>query len=453
MKNHLYLLWILLFPATVFSQTTNLSSRLYERTVESVVLIETLEGLGSGFFVSKDGWIVTNSHVIDKSYKTDISINLKNGKVLTVKRLEKINYNDVDLAFLKVDYYVSTPLPILEYGIPKILDDVITIGHPNGLSWTSTKGVVSNIYTDGEMKNFIQIDAALNPGNSGGPLLNMQGQVVGVNTSSYRNAQNTNYSIKASVLAYYLNQKNIKFSTIPLFSAGELPNTTEKMDPAKQKELDDAKVKAEKKRIELESKLQEERIAAERKRVNNELNRIDDEYKSKRPYKLNLRILGNAAYYYGALNNQKDFKYKLNMPNGSIFAGLRFDASDANENGNLFGFFARYGEIHKDALFLANIEQFQEINNIANIMKFYEIETGFIFNEWFRMSVGYGSLINNDKLKAWKRPIYYTSTIGFDFNWSIVSFELSSSFAFHEKIENITARLNLGLGLTFNLFR
>lgn len=136
-------------------------------------------GVGSGFVISDDGYILTNNHVIADA--KDIFVTLVEGKEY---KAEVIGSDErTDIALIKVD---ATDLPALTIGNPAELKKgqwVMAIGSPFGLDSTVTVGIVSAINRDtGEYLPFIQTDVAVNPGNSGGPLLNLDGQVVGVNS-------------------------------------------------------------------------------------------------------------------------------------------------------------------------------------------------------------------------------------------------------------------------------
>ena len=142
-------------------------------------------GQGSGFIISKDGYILTNTHVVGDVDK--ITVKLADGREFQAKKIGADSKTEV--AVIKID---ADDLPVLEIGKPdelQIGEWVIAIGNPFGLKETLTVGVVSakgrsNIgITDYE--NFIQTDAAINPGNSGGPLLNIDGEAVGINTAIY----------------------------------------------------------------------------------------------------------------------------------------------------------------------------------------------------------------------------------------------------------------------------
>ena len=136
-------------------------------------------GVGSGFFVSDDGFILTNNHVVVDA--TDIYVTLTDGREFKAKVIGTDERTDV--ALIKIEAKDMVPLVI---GDPKKLKKgqwVLAIGSPFGLDSTVTSGIVSAIGRDtGEYLPFIQTDVAVNPGNSGGPLINLDGEVVGINS-------------------------------------------------------------------------------------------------------------------------------------------------------------------------------------------------------------------------------------------------------------------------------
>ena len=141
-------------------------------------------GEGSGFFISPDGYIVTNYHVVQNS-KT-VTITMDNGKVLDAKVIG--TDPKTDLALLKLDQPGDYPYVTFAKETPKIGDWVVAIGNPYGLGGTVTAGIVSaegRDIGDGPYDRFLQIDAPINKGNSGGPAFDEEGQVVGVNTAIY----------------------------------------------------------------------------------------------------------------------------------------------------------------------------------------------------------------------------------------------------------------------------
>ncbi len=140
------------------------------------------QGQGSGFFISADGYVVTNNHVIDKA--TTVEIQTDDGKTYTAKVIG--TDPRTDLALLKVDGRTDFPWVRLAAAAPRIGDWVLAVGNPFGLGGTVTAGIVSARGRDigaSTYDDFIQIDAAVNRGNSGGPTFNLAGEVIGVNTA------------------------------------------------------------------------------------------------------------------------------------------------------------------------------------------------------------------------------------------------------------------------------
>ncbi|WP_445370480.1 DegQ family serine endoprotease [Methylomonas sp. HW2-6] len=140
--------------------------------------------LGSGFVISRDGYILTNHHVVNNA--SEIVVKLKDRRELIAKLIGSDESTDV--ALLKVD---AKDLPVVEIGAPDQLqvgEWVLAIGTPFGFDQSVTAGIVSakgRSLPDGNYVPFIQTDVAINPGNSGGPLFNMQGKVVGINSQIY----------------------------------------------------------------------------------------------------------------------------------------------------------------------------------------------------------------------------------------------------------------------------
>jgi len=139
--------------------------------------------LGSGFFISTDGYIVTNHHVIGEAQQ--ITVKLADGREFSAEL--QATDPPTDLAVIKVP---AEGLPYLQWGDSQQLqigEWVLAVGSPLGLSQTVTAGIISAIGRSGlgltSYEDFIQTDAAVNPGNSGGPLVNIAGQVVGINTA------------------------------------------------------------------------------------------------------------------------------------------------------------------------------------------------------------------------------------------------------------------------------
>jgi serine protease Do len=141
-------------------------------------------GQGSGFFISADGYAVTNNHVVDKAEKVEVTTDA--GKTYTAKVIG--TDSRTDLALIKVDGENNFPYATLASGNPRIGDWVLAVGNPFGLGGTVTAGIVSARGRDigaGPYDDFIQIDAPVNKGNSGGPTFDVDGNVIGVNTAIF----------------------------------------------------------------------------------------------------------------------------------------------------------------------------------------------------------------------------------------------------------------------------
>lgn len=154
-----------------------------------------VSSLGSGFIISKDGYIITNYHVIEKA--TDIKIKLSDEREFEAKVVGKDK--KLDLALLKIEAKEDLPFtPMGDSDIMREGDWVIAIGNPFGLGHTVTAGIVSakgRVIGAGPYDDFIQTDASINPGNSGGPLFNIKGEVIGINTAIIGNAQGIGFAI------------------------------------------------------------------------------------------------------------------------------------------------------------------------------------------------------------------------------------------------------------------
>jgi serine protease Do len=141
-------------------------------------------GQGSGFFISADGYAVTNNHVVDGADKVEVTTD--DGKIFKAKVIG--TDARTDLALIKVEGGSNFPFAKLSDGKPRIGDWVLAVGNPFGLGGTVTAGIVSARGRDignGPYDDFIQIDAPVNKGNSGGPAFDTSGEVMGVNTAIY----------------------------------------------------------------------------------------------------------------------------------------------------------------------------------------------------------------------------------------------------------------------------
>lgn len=168
-----------------------------EKLKKAVVQIATPYSTGTGFCLSHHQIIITNEHVIRGNKEVVIL-----GPSIE-KQLAQVLYIDTnyDLAFLKLPTAVD--LPAIDLGLfdkLEVGESVLAIGHPFGLKYTATQGMISGLNYMQSNIYYIQHDAALNPGNSGGPLLDMDGYVIGVNTFIIQNGNNIGFSLPVSYL-------------------------------------------------------------------------------------------------------------------------------------------------------------------------------------------------------------------------------------------------------------
>ena len=170
---------------------------------KSVVHIVGSTGSGSGFVVESTGYILTNAHVVEG--EADLTVVLDGG----IRTLGKVVARDPerDIALVKID---RGQQPTLRFATanPRIGEELVALGYPYGVSrglenMTISTGVVSAFQPRGGI-NYVQTDAAVNPGNSGGPLLDMNGRVVGMNTWHFGDAEGINFAIHYSVLSQRL---------------------------------------------------------------------------------------------------------------------------------------------------------------------------------------------------------------------------------------------------------
>lgn len=176
--------WNIPVQAQFYDADEQINIHVYEKITPTIVTIDAqlAEGIssGTGCIISKDGVILTSSHVIDES--KDIDVTTHSGKVYKATVLSVLGKNN-DLVLLKIDPKESlATIRLGDSEAIKVGQKVLAIGNPFGFSDTLTQGIVSRIDYS---KNKIQTDAAINPGNSGGPLLNSSGEVIGISQSIY----------------------------------------------------------------------------------------------------------------------------------------------------------------------------------------------------------------------------------------------------------------------------
>jgi len=176
-------------------------SGIIEQTVNSVVSIKTNAAQGTGFIITSNGYVITNAHVLSgASFANAITSNRES------KSMSLIGYNiNFDLALLKIEGNYQY-LEFEDSDNVKIGEKVIAIGNPLGLSFSVSEGIVSAVDRPGvnQVPAYIQTDAALNPGNSGGPLINTQGKAIGINNFKAR-GENLGFALESDYIIEAIN--------------------------------------------------------------------------------------------------------------------------------------------------------------------------------------------------------------------------------------------------------
>lgn len=203
---------LLASPCQAFDREEQSIISLYEKINPAIVCVDSQvsDGLscGTGCIIDKRGVILTSAHVIDVG--KSIVVTMSNGQNYNAKVLKRFGENK-DIALLKID--VPTELKTVKLGDSeriKVGQKVLAIGNPFGFNGTLTQGIISRI---DYAKNRIQTDAAINPGSSGGPLLNKNGEIIGINQAIYNPDNNISnigigFAIPINSVKEYLKESN-----------------------------------------------------------------------------------------------------------------------------------------------------------------------------------------------------------------------------------------------------
>lgn len=223
-------------------------TKVVDKTSNSVVQIKVLkkpvqnsnprlrqaqEAGGSGFIISSDGFVITNNHVVSNAIKVEVG--MMDGKIYEANVIGTDPYTDI--AVLKIYADSLKPLIFCDSDKLKVGQIAIAIGNPLGFQYTVTAGVVSALgrtlrsETGRMIDDVIQTDASLNPGNSGGPLVNSQGEVIGVNTAVIAQAQGICFAVSANITKYVAGKLILqgKVKRAQLGIAGQVVNLSERM--------------------------------------------------------------------------------------------------------------------------------------------------------------------------------------------------------------------------------
>jgi serine protease Do len=203
------------YYATLLASPARDVSSLVKQIGEAVVQVRTPEGLGSGFFINADGYLITNFHVIEG--ETEISVEVyhqKDGQLdrETYKQVKIIAINKFhDLALLKIEDKNAPKFKFITLGNSDALsvgDAVFAVGSPLGLERTVTQGIVSTKTRQLEGNLYLQTSTQINPGNSGGPLFNLAGEVVGVTNMKITFGEGLAFAIPVELVKSFLDHRD-----------------------------------------------------------------------------------------------------------------------------------------------------------------------------------------------------------------------------------------------------
>jgi serine protease Do len=188
---------------------------LVQQIGEGVVQVRTPGGLGSGFIINEDGFLITNFHVIEGETQISIEVyHVKNGQLerKSYKQVKIIATNKfADLALLKIEEKDAPKFSRVSLGDAEILavgERVFAIGSPLGLERTVTEGIVSTKTRPFQGDLYLQTTAQINPGNSGGPLFNLRGEVIGVTNMKITFGEGLGFAIPIETVKYFLNHRD-----------------------------------------------------------------------------------------------------------------------------------------------------------------------------------------------------------------------------------------------------
>ena len=204
MKNFIFILLLSLFSCSNVQNTSPITeSDIYNKTVPAIVAVYSFDdngeliGQGTGFVLTNTGLIATNHHVIEGSHSLRVAF--VTGEKYDVNRITAID-KERDIALINVRGYDLSAISLGNSNNISVGERVIAIGNPLGLSNTLSSGIISGIRTDLEDYKLIQTTTPISPGSSGGPLLNMKGEVIGITTMYLKGGQNLNFAVPVNYL-------------------------------------------------------------------------------------------------------------------------------------------------------------------------------------------------------------------------------------------------------------
>ncbi|MDO8627142.1 MAG: trypsin-like peptidase domain-containing protein [Candidatus Diapherotrites archaeon] len=205
---------------TKLESELSISSDTVQKALQSTVQVKAISvgqpSIGSGAIITSDGYIITNNHVIENA--TIFEIKLSNSKVFNARRVSSTP--NPDLALLKIDGNFTPMYFEQDMNTVKAGNETAALGSPSGLDFTVTKGIISSALRFIDGKKYIQIDTPVNPGNSGGPIINKQGRIIGIVTSKFigQNLEGLGFAIPGNIVKNSAKQ----FITLDKGDANEL---------------------------------------------------------------------------------------------------------------------------------------------------------------------------------------------------------------------------------------
>jgi serine protease Do len=188
---------------------------LVKRLGEAVVQVRTPSGLGSGFLINEDGFLMTNFHVIEGETQISVEVYLQHDGQLDIKSYKQVRIVAInkfqDLALLKIEdkgapkfkfAYLGNSDPVA------VGERVFAIGSPLGLERTVTEGIVSTKTREFQGELYLQTTAQINPGNSGGPLFNMSGEVIGITNMKISFGEGLGFAIPSEAVKFFLDHRD-----------------------------------------------------------------------------------------------------------------------------------------------------------------------------------------------------------------------------------------------------
>ncbi len=178
-------------------------SGIIEDVIKSVVTIKTDVGQGTGFIISNEGYVVTNAHVLAGGKEIKAITSEQN-----LINADFIGYDEeLDIALLKISGNYNK-LKLADSDKVQTGEKVIAIGNPLGLQFSVSEGIISGVHREGgnKLKAYIQTDASLNPGNSGGPLINKQGEAIGINNFKLGGTEGMGFALESNYIKSAVNK-------------------------------------------------------------------------------------------------------------------------------------------------------------------------------------------------------------------------------------------------------